>query len=180
MSKTRSMLLRLIRTALAISNFAIFLVFVGVFVQSSNAGEPLQTTLKTKAIDEDTVLVTAGFNYQRECTTSKPAKLSVSGSKGGKILATGTMGIQFDAGGNSGGAAALPMFVVRLEDATPIEEEGNNAYCLGSKWVFEKPGLSFTNGRYVYTSNRKGATVEFQRQGVLLKCVTFKPMATQK
>lgn len=106
--------------------------------------------LSFKKIGNDSVMITEGFIYEKGGFTSFPAQLSISDSRDGKVIASGTSGLTLD--GTS------------------------TAYFPGAKWTFEKAGITFRNGDYIYTSKYKGAMIEFENEGVLLKGIEFRPV----
>ena len=100
-------------------------------------------------LPDDALLITSGFPYDTNLQVSMILNVDDSGDieklKFNMFLASE----QLSADGK---------FVSRLANT-----------CLGITWSFKKSQTSFRVGDYVYTSTSDGSTVEFNKEGVLLK-----------
>jgi len=108
--------------------------------------------LVVEKLEDDQVLIKEGFLYQRDAQSSFPPVLTVTGAKDGKLEMSGTSAVTL------GGV--------------------NLAYSVGAKWTFAKAGITFRNGDYEYTSKYEGATIEFRKDGALLKGFTYRPRSS--
>ena len=98
-------------------------------------------SLKYTQIDKDTILITEGFSYQKNRELNVSHLMGIKGIKEGNVLIP------------EEGSITIPDF----ESAVNVT------------WEFTKPGLVFQRDGCIYTSKVEGATIQFTKEGVLVK-----------
>lgn len=97
--------------------------------------------LKIERIDEKTVRIIEGFDYQRDIELGSPQTTRIEDIIGGTIM---------------------------MPEAGSVSIPGAQT-AVGMTWVFTKEGMTLNRGGFNYTSMAKDASVEFTKQGVVLK-----------
>jgi len=109
----------------------------------SSAGEMQSAckSLKYTKIDQETILITEGFSYQKDVALNAPHLMGIKGVKEDHTFIPDE------------GSVILP----GLESAINVT------------WEFTKPNIVFMRGGCVYRSKGEGATIKFTKEGVLVK-----------
>ncbi len=109
----------------------------------SSVGEirPACNSLKYTQVDRDTILITDGFSYQKDIALNAPQLMGTKGVKEDNTFIPGE------------GSGPLP----GLESAINVT------------WEFTKPGIRFIRDGCAYRSKVEGATIQFTKEGVLVK-----------
>ena len=102
---------------------------------------PACKSLKYTKIDGDTILITEGFSYQKDRELNVPHLMGIKGVTEGNIFVPDE------------GSVTIP----GAESAVNVT------------WEFIKPDLVFTRDGCRYTSKSEGATIQFTKEGVLVK-----------
>jgi hypothetical protein len=115
--------------------------------------------LESKQIGRDSVLITRGFPYDKTIALQVPLTIKV---------------------GNSGDINKLLFHsFIAAEKLDPTGKftaiPANTG--INIVWEFTEPGTSFRVGEFVYTAQRKGATVTFTEEGVVLSGLSIVPLS---
>ncbi len=112
---------------------------------------PACKSLKYTKIDKDTILITEGFSYQKDRELNVPHLMGIKGVTEGNIFVPDE------------GSVTIP----GAESAVNVT------------WEFIKPDLVFIRDGCRYTSKSEGATIQFTKEGVLVKSfkISGKPKA---
>ena len=119
--------------------------------------------LEFRKIDQDSVLVTKGFPYDKEFSFANPHVIQVLEAEDLDHLLFNRTLLSMTMDSTSGKLTAIP---------------ANAAVNL--TWEFSKPDIAFRIDDYVYISMRKGSRIEFTRDGVILRGFYIVPSSDYK
>lgn len=154
------------------------------FLTTTSLGDTIAVRLskagmKAEVKSADTVLITEGFPYWKDDVVSQPDKyrILIESVQSDHLFVTTKDSVQpFSAG--IGGMFLVTrgstMFLPRC--TAKNEEEANNpSGCdsVGLKWTFANSDTSFTVKGLSFKTKRKGATIEFRKDGVLVAGFDF-------
>lgn len=132
--------------------------------------------LKYKILDKGTILVTGGLMYKDDIILKEKCTIFIEDVVGefGFLIGKGSVLPSL-----SDKLPGSPLITVKLESGPTLWFYSFTRKGPGSKfdlidainvtWVFTKPDLSFKVGQFTFTAKQQGATLEFTKQGVVLK-----------